>query len=162
MRFPGLVGAWAACGPRTRVNWGGSPPILLSSMLGARAARELRRIYRRIAYWRTPQDQGRSIPPGAGVRGPIFGAWGAAPGMVGCWRTYVNANRPSGHAQLSVFVIFAENKGPRPKVREDPGSKYLANQKLLRSGNCILCVFGVCTCIRDILMSRMHRFFCFS
>ena len=112
-------------------------------MLGARAARELRRIYRRIAYWRTPQDQGRSIPPGAGVRGPIFGAWGAAPGMVGCWRTYVNANRPSGHAQLSVLVIFAENKGPRPKVREDPGSKYLANQKLLRSGNCILCVFGV-------------------
>ena len=130
-------------GLRTQGQSGILPPLLLSSMLGARAVRELRRIYRRIGYCRIPPDQGRSIPPGAGVREPIFGAWGAAPGAAGCQRAYGNANRPSGHARLSAFVIFPESKGPPPKVREDPRSEYLANPELARSGSCILLVVGV-------------------
>ena len=141
--IPGVWKAATACQAVGRVPLGDFTPILLCSMLSARAAREPRRIYRRIGYWHTPQDQGRSIPPGSGVRGAIFGAWGAAPGTAGCRRTYGNANWPSGHAQPSVLGVFEDSKPDPPNVREDRIPKLFAIQKILGWAIANFCVFGV-------------------
>ena len=62
--------------PRKWGDLGCLPPFLLESMLASGAAPQLRRICRRIGYWRILLDQGESIGDTSRVGVPIFGAWG--------------------------------------------------------------------------------------
>ena len=150
--IPGVWGALTACQATGRVSIGDFTPLLLSSMLSARAAREPRRIYRRIGYWHAPQDQGRSIPHWGRGQGSYF--WGVRrrPRLDRCWRTYGNANWPSGHAQPSVLGVFEDSKPDPPNVREDRIPKLFAIQKILGWAIANFCVFGV-------MHARMHAFF---
>ena len=132
--IPGVWGALTACQATGRVSIGDFTPLLLSSMLSARAAREPRRIYRRIGYWHAPQDQGRSIPHWGRGQGSYF--WGVRrrPRLDRCWRTYGNANWPSGHAQPSVLGVFEDSKPAQFQRR--PHTEIICCSKDPSEGDC--------------------------